>query len=274
MAKRSKRHKKRTRNPSTESERVEQYLKEVGFVPRLVADDFWKKLLDEYGVLAQEFQALVEQRRTGAAGSAEYVAGVEALYRLKNASLDFSVAITSQYVGRLYERYLAMVETLGLNRQAEYILDIGCDNGILTSFYARHFAKAHVVGVDRCAEGLKCAAYLAGRLNQTPLAYLHADAFADGPHSNLTQQKWDIVFMTLCGYEQLDRQPDSHRALAERVFSYLSPGGKAVVMEYPNTEILLDLQILSWNDDTWVLNYEAFGSDTQQVIVSVLETHR
>jgi 2-polyprenyl-3-methyl-5-hydroxy-6-metoxy-1,4-benzoquinol methylase len=274
MAKRAKRPKKHTRNPSTESESVVRYLEDVGFVPRLVADDFWKKLLNEYGDLAHDFQTLVDQRRTGEAGSAEYLAGVDTLYRLKNASLDFSVAITSQYFGRLYESYLAMVESLGLDRQAKSVLDVGCDNGILTSFYAKHFAKATVVGVDRCAEGLKCATDLSERLNQPRPSYLHADAFASAPHTDLTQHKWDIVFMTLCGYEQLDRQPETHQAIAQQLFRYLSPGGTAVVMEYPSTEILADLQVLARNDDTWTLTYEAFGGDAQQVLVSVLDTHR
>ena len=274
MPKRPMQRRQQRRNLRTESESVVRYLEDVGFVPRLVADDFWKKLLNDYGDLAHNFQALVDQRRTGEAGTAEYLAGVDTLYRLKNASLDFSVAITSQYFGRLYESYLAMVESLGLDRRAKSVLDVGCDNGILTSFYAKHFAKATVVGVDRCAEGLKCATDLAGRLNHPRPSYMHTDAFADVLHPNLTQCRWDIVFMTLCGYEQLDRQPDTHQAIAQRLFRYLSPGGTLVVMEYPSTELLADLQMLARKDDTWTLTYEAFGGDAQQVLVSVLDTNR
>ena len=272
MAKRRKRPQQRQRTPSTESDAVDGYLREVGFTPRMIADDFWAHLSGLYPDLTERFQHYVGKRRESDHTTDDYLAGVDHLYRLKNASLDFTTAVTSQYFGRLYASYLAMVETLGLPRAASSVLDLGCDNGILTGFYARHFSEAHVLGVDRCNEGLVCAAALRDRLCISNVSLLAADAFEDVPHPQISERQWDIIFMTLCGYEQLHRCPNTERALATRFFSLLKPRGIAVVVEYPNSSLLTYLQLLARRDETWTLNYEAFGGDQQQVIVSVLET--
>ena len=272
MVKRRKGSQQRQRTPSTESDTVDRYLREVGFTPRMIADDFWDHLSGRYPEHAERFLYYVNHRRESDNKTDDYLTGVDHLYRLKNASLDFTTAITSQYFGRLYASYLAMVETLGLPRAASSVLDVGCDNGILTSFYARYFSEAHVLGVDRCNEGLTCAAALRDRLCIPNVFLLAADAFEDVPHPQITERQWDIIFMTLCGYEQLDRHLNTERALAARFLSLLKPRGIAVVVEYPSSALLPELHVIARLHEMWTLNYEAFGGDQEQVFVSVVET--
>ena len=272
VVKRRKRPQQRQRTPSTESDTVDRYLREVGFTPRMIADDFWDHLSGRYPEYAERFLQYVNHRRESDNKTDDYLTGVDHLYRVKNASLDFTTAVTSQYFGRLYASYLAMVETLSLPRAASSVLDVGCDNGILTSFYARYFSEAHVLGVDRCNEGLACAATLRDRLCIPNVFLLAADAFEDVPHPQIAERQWDIIFMTLCGYEQLERHLNTERALAARFLSLLKPRGIAVVVEYPSSALLPELHVIARLHEMWTLNYEAFGGDQEQVFVSVVET--
>ncbi len=273
MAKFKKKPSPRRRSPSTASRYVDDYLHDAGVRPRMVADMFWDHLQASYGEQADIFQSYVERRRTADKADSAYGDDVEALYRLKNASLDFSIALSSQYMGRMYSSFLAMVTSLGLNPQANAVLDLGCDNGLLTAFYAMYFTDATVVGVDKCEEAIACANALKERLRLANLTFVAADAFQDLALPELPLNKWDVVFMTLCGYEEVDRHPDTERQVASRFHSYLKPKGIGVVVEYPNSPILTDLLILGGRSREWSLSYELFGGDTGSVVVAEIEAH-
>lgn len=237
----------------------------------MIADDFWDSLRTTYGDQADTFIGYVEHRGSGDTAEASYHTGVEALYKLKNASLDFSIALSSQYFGRLYSSFLAIVSSLGLDRQAKRILDLGCDNGILTAFYARTFPDATVLGVDRCHEAIVCANHLKDRLRLSNLSFHVADAFQQPASSALPARSWDIVFMTLCGYEELDRDPDAAGRLANRFFDYLKPDGVAVVVEYPDSSLMPALEVYGGRSRKWSLAYEAFGGNESYVDVAEIK---
>ncbi len=263
----------RRRSSSTASRYVDQYLHNVGVRPRMVADQFWECLQASYGDQAETFQSYVERRRTADKDDSAYGNNVEALYRLKNASLDFSIALSSQYMGRMYAGFLAMVTRLGLNSKPSAVLDLGCDNGLLTAFYAMYFPDAAVVGVDKCGEAIACANVLKERLSLANLTFVAADAFQDPVPHELSVNKWDVVFMTLCGYEEVDRHPDTERQVASRFHSYLKPKGVGVVVEYPNSPTLVDLLMLGGKSRERSLSYESFGGDTGTVVVAEFEAH-
>ncbi len=85
------------------------------------------------------------------------------LYEAKNANLNLSIDVMSHAVGDLYKTYLSwfLREKFPEPRR---ILDIGCDNGIITCFYASVYPAAEVIGVDQSANGLRCAGQLSERL--------------------------------------------------------------------------------------------------------------
>lgn len=271
MASQKKRPARRRRSPSTSNRRVNEFLHQVGVCPRMVADDFWEHLSLSYGEQANTFMDYVDGRRTMEKADATYHENVESLYRLKNASLDFSIALSSQYFGRLYSSFLAVVTSLGLDKNANSILDLGCDNGILSAFYATHFPGASVLGIDRCDEAISCADALKDRLQLQNLSFMAADAFSDPAPADVPMKAWDIVFMTLCGYEEVDRSPGAEKQVAERFHEYLRPGGVGVVVEYPNSPVLSDLLIYGGRIRQWSLAYEAFGGDEQVVVVAEIE---
>lgn len=265
MANPKKRPTRRRRSPSTSNRRVDEFLHQVGIRPRMVADDFWEHLCSSYGEQAGTFLDYVDRRRTTEKADATYHENVESLYRLKSASLDFSIALSSQYFGRLYSKYLAVVISLGLDRNPSRILDLGCDNGILSAFYATHFPGASVLGIDRCEEAISCANDVKDRLQLRNLSFLAADAFRDPGPADVPMRTWDMVFMTLCGYEEVDRSPGTEEQVAERFHEYLRPGGVGVVVEYPNSPVLGDLFVYGGKIRQWTLAYQAFGGDEQVV---------
>lgn len=240
----------------------------------MIADDFWASLRSTYGDQADTFIGYADRRRTTEKADASHQEDVDALYKLKNASLDFSIALTSQYVGRLYSSYLAVVASLGLDRQVKAVLDLGCDNGILTAFYATFFPEATVLGVDRCHEAIACASTLKDRLQLPNLKFVVADAFQEPVASVLPLHSWDIVVMTLCGYEELDRNPESAGRLAARFFDYLNPSGVGVVAEYPDSSLMPALEVYGGRCRKWWLAYEAFGGDESYVDVAEIEVRR
>ena len=271
MANPKKRPTRRRRSPSTSNRRADEFLHQVGIRPRMVADDFWEHLCSSYGVQANTFLEYVDRRRTTEKADATYHENIDLLYRLKNASLDFSIALSSQYFGRLYSSYLAVVTSLGLDKNANRILDLGCDNGILSAFYATHFPGASVLGIDRCEEAISCANDLKDRLQLRNLSFLAADAFRDPGPADVPMKTWDMVFMTLCGYEEVDRSPGTGEQVAERFHEYLRPGGVGLVVEYPNSQVLGDLLVYGGKIRQWTLAYQAFGGDEQVVDVVEIE---
>lgn len=263
---------RRRRSPSTSHRCVDEFLRQVGIGPRMIADNFWDSLRATYGEHAERFLDYVDRRRTAARAEATYLQDVETLYRLKNASPEFSVAVSSQYVGRLYSRFLAVVSSLGLDRQAKRILDLGCDNGILTAFYAKHFPNAAVLGIDLCPEAVACANALKDRLQISNLAFKVADAFQQPAPDELPPQSWDVVFMTLSGYEELDRHPEAGTAMATHFLNFLTPTGVGIVVEYPDSTLMHYLRVHGGRCRSWSLSYEAFGGN--ELCVDIAEMQR
>ncbi len=84
-------------------------------------------------------------------------------YPLKNSSLELSLAVTFWVKGGFYASYLSWLVREDLPSPSR-ILDIGCDNGVLTCFYARQFPDAEVIGIDLHESSIDRAKELAAKL--------------------------------------------------------------------------------------------------------------
>ncbi len=134
---------------------VESYLRRVGIGSMRDRNAFREELGKAHGLMGERVAAAISAREAGE--------DVD-VYILKNATLALSVAVTSQYCSQMYTEFLRWF--LGRRFPAPHtVLDVGCDNGVLTCFYATAYPEAQVVGIDRCAEGIACARELARRLN-------------------------------------------------------------------------------------------------------------
>jgi SAM-dependent methyltransferase len=133
---------------------VASYLRSVGIGGYQEHGVFWERLREEHGAIAEPVARAIAARERGE--------DVD-VYRLKNATLALSIDVTAQYYNQMYREFLTWFCRARL-AAPKSLLDVGCDNGILTCFYATRFPAAEVIGIDKCDEGIACARELASRL--------------------------------------------------------------------------------------------------------------
>lgn len=134
-----------------------QYLNRLGLKPSKGPRQFWNDL--EYRHGRRNLSALkkaLENRSPGLATDDVYV--------LKNQSLALSLDF-SNYSADLYRRFFEWwVGRDPVPREPKRILDLGCDNGIVTCFLASLYPEATVIGVDIEENAVACANALAAKL--------------------------------------------------------------------------------------------------------------
>src|SRR5262249_7147906 len=96
-------------------------------------------------------------------------------YELKNSSLDLSLYVGEYYASNTWREFASWLVRENL-RIPSKVLDLGCDNGVLTCFYGSLWPEAQVVGVERGAASVTAARELAGRLGLGNVSFEQADA--------------------------------------------------------------------------------------------------
>jgi SAM-dependent methyltransferase len=124
-------------------------------------------------------------------------ASTPAFYELKNRSLRFSLDVSFQMDGNFYACFLD-----GVTREHEKhqpvprrILDLGCDCGLLTCFYAQHFPEAEVVGLDSSVGGIENARELASELELKNVRFQVGD-IRELEKANLSDAGFDLITFT------------------------------------------------------------------------------
>ncbi len=118
------------------------------------------------------------------------------LYVAKNATLDLSLMLSSTYRADIYRKICNwVVEHKSLF--GSFILDLGCDCGIMTCFLARQFPESHIIGIDITPTAVENAKQLAIRLNVNNVEFICIDAFS-------FNKPVDTVFSMLVMHELCD----------------------------------------------------------------------
>lgn len=196
---------------------VDRYLARAGVSFGDEKQTFWTTLSQRFGARrAVRLRALTEARWDGNPDPRIYTA--------KNASLDLSLFVTEYFLGATHRALLEKLVRLG-TPSPRRIVDLGCDNGLVTCFLAYLYPGAHVVGLDICAAGLHCGRALAVRLGQTNVEFRRADLAGLLPRS--FSAGTDLVVASLV-YREVAAFPDDGetneqrlRATTARAASYL-----------------------------------------------------
>ncbi|MFQ5656793.1 MAG: methyltransferase domain-containing protein [Candidatus Methylomirabilales bacterium] len=168
---------------------VESYLKSVGMRGYQTRKAFWKKLRERHGPIAEKVARAISAREEGD--------DVD-VYSLKNKTLSLSIDITSQYCTEMYKEFLRWFVRRKFPKP-RFLLDVGCDNGSLTCFYAILYPKAEVVGIDRCERGIACARQLASRLDLANVRFEGHDLLS--LEGAFPDQSFDLIVSTTVFHE-------------------------------------------------------------------------
>lgn len=176
--------------------RVESYLRAVGIGRSQDRKAFREALRETHGRIADAIADAVAAREEGE--------DVD-IYVLKNTTLALSIDVTSHYCSRMYEQFLAWFLRARFPTPKS-VLDVGCDNGILTCFYATVYPEAEVVGVDKCAQGVGCARELSGRLKLANVRFEVRDLL--NLEGVFPDQSFDLIVSSAVFHEVLEVPAD------------------------------------------------------------------
>ncbi len=170
---------------------VESYLRSVGMGEYQDRNVFWARLREKHGPIAEQVAQAISAREEGE--------DVD-VYPLKNTSLALSTDVTSQYCNQIYRVFLSWFCRERFPAPSS-VLDVGCDNGILTCFYAMRYPEAEVVGVDKSEQGLACARELADRLHIANVRFEVCDL--QDVQGSFPEQVFDLILSTTVFHEVL-----------------------------------------------------------------------
>ena len=162
---------------------VKDYFQAVGIMGLLIEEEFEQALVQHYGVDATEYLEAVKDKKHPDRRAA----------LVKTGNLELALAVCSHFDGTRYEAYFSWLPESGL-RQPTRVLDVGCDSGITTCFYATLFPQATITGIDKSADAIECARKLAVKLQLKNVQFIKADVL----HlpNDLKGQEFDLVCST------------------------------------------------------------------------------
>ncbi len=91
------------------------------------------------------------------AAAADPDADRQLLYKLKNANRELSLAAAEAWSGPLYEAQVPWLKSVLSSYKPEVVIDVGCEQGLLTRVIAETLPAAEVRGVDKCAPAIELA---------------------------------------------------------------------------------------------------------------------
>ena len=192
----------RTNDSNTVDPVVESYLRFAGIGGYRDQDDFPKRLREKHGPIAGRVLDAIAAREAGE--------DVD-IYPLKNAALALSIDVTAHYYSRMYTEFLGWFFRTRFSGPRS-VLDVGCDNGMLTCFYATLYPAARVIGIDKCAAGIACARELAARLELANVRFEVCDLQHIRDGDVFPERPFDLILSTTVFHEVLgfpEDVPDS-----------------------------------------------------------------
>jgi hypothetical protein len=144
---------------------VSALFKKMGLTNCVKADKFWRGLLRQFGDKAESLLASIEQRGSGVNTNP---------YSIKNTSFEFANAVASQYDANKLKSFAVwfLNENLSIG---DAVLEVGCDNGILTCALASVYPLISFVGIDPCAEAIAIATERSRKMGLTNIEFRVSD---------------------------------------------------------------------------------------------------
>lgn len=218
-----------------------QYMMELGLRPAKTIDQFYSMLRDKIGKeKAAEIEKYINER--GEAEGHIEKSDDKAFYKLKNSSLDVSLAISGGFDGNFIRQTCNYIASAADKyRNCARILEVGCDCGIFSCFLGRTFPTAKIVSIDQCESSIAVAKELAQRLGVSNVTFLHADIH-DCP-----EEKYDAIFSIRVMHEARSHdEKEDHTLLmdtqAEMYAAVTAPYAQALSNKLADNGLLLSIE--------------------------------
>ena len=171
------------------------------------------------------------------------------LFAAKNQSLSLSLDAAMLWSGELYKQQLPLVVEAVVRLRPKRIIDVGCEQGLISCLVAAAAPDASAVGIDRCPQAIARASELATALDLHNVRFVCADPLAENPD----QGSFDLLIESRAMLGEAlpgcDAPPellpgelpahaawrDSAEAAAAALGELLGPNGHAVMFERTDT---------------------------------------
>jgi predicted RNA methylase len=152
--------------PKSKSQLLTWYFDNLHLQPSQDPEEFLVDLEQKYGNrLVNQLVSILDARDNDEDD--------ENLYSFKNHTLSFSLDF-AKYSADLYGTFLKWFISREFSPPAR-LLDLGCDNGIITCFYGLLFPNTEIIGVDICENAIRAATELALHFHLQNVKYITAD---------------------------------------------------------------------------------------------------
>ncbi len=145
---------------------VEGYFKSIGIGRPKSRAVFERNGRKRFGKVFEELLYVLEQRASGVEIDP---------YEVKNSSLDLSLHVGEYASSNMWSEFATWLVRRNLPNPRE-VLDLGCENGVLTCFYTTLWPNATIVGVERSQAAVLAARELGKRLGLGNVSFEQADA--------------------------------------------------------------------------------------------------
>lgn len=169
---------------------VANYFNELGFRPARNSDEFKKMLVKAVGKkTAAEIQRWRKRRGKGRDEwcNSEF-------YPFKNSSYQISMALSGLYDTPL-AKYICNFLLDNKKSLGKKILEVGCDNGVISCFLAKLCPDSQIVAIDKYEESITIAKKLAKNLQIENIEFKVLDV------ANLDDELFDTVISSRVAHE-------------------------------------------------------------------------
>lgn len=245
-------------------ERALEYMLDLGIAPAKSVSGFMAQISKTCGKeYADEIAELIAARDKPDHDD------LSVFYCVKNRSMQTSIAVSGGFDGDIIRKTCNWIDT-HRHLFGRRILDVGCDNGIVSCFIAMTLPDACVTAIDRCSEAIDVAKQLAKRMHLSNIT------FCDSAQFDFNAEQYDTVFSSRTMQENLNReytkedrtrlfdaQVDQYRNAAEDYAQFLcglvAEGGNLISIERVHKDPLYLAWLLSLNENGLVPDRNNFG---------------
>jgi SAM-dependent methyltransferase len=204
---------------------VRRFLQTAGITKQKRYSDFATSLTRKHGAIGERCIRVFSDR-------VDY-SEADDVYDVKNQTLGVALDCASQFTADQYRAYLDWFVDANISPSGP-IIDLGCDIGICTCFYASQHPDLSVIGLDNHESSVRIAIELAEKLQLRNVRFVCGD-FMEPPITELAEIKAGLICSTLTVYENVTGERDqdilAFSSLVDAIAARLKRGGILVSVE-------------------------------------------